>query len=955
MERFLFRCAEYIYEKHPQNLHDVCLVFPNRRAGAFFNSYLQKQLLQPVIGPEVTTVNELIAHYSSLRQGDKLQMISDLYTIFRKYTQTSENFDDFYFWGEVLLADFNDVDRYLVNAKDLYSNLANLKEIELLFDYLTPEQKEAISRFWGTIATGGKKSQQEKFLSIWKNLYAVYDEFRKQLKNKGMAYSGMIYRDVAGRFRENPPGLKFSKYYIIGLNALNTCEKVFFEVLKQKQKAVFLWDYDWFYLEDEHNHAGRFIRENLRHFPPPDDFQLNDSGFAKDKNIKLAAVSSRYGQAQAIPQFLNEISSDVVEEFDNTAVVLADESLLYPALGAIPREFGTINVTMGYPVKNSVVYGFMLLLINLLKNRRTNGDGRAVAYHRYVTDVLNHQMISQLEPELTRQFMEQLRKNNLIAVPLGLVNFTELHRIIFSLPENVKDYSRYFLIVLGGFYDLVKKAEPGNQLLAELIYSLYQSVEKLENMISGVQKEQGTEISEAVYFRLFNQYIGQVSVAFEGEPLRGMQVMGILETRCLDFKNLVILGLNENNWPRASTAPSFIPYNLRKGFGLPGIDEQDAMYAYYFYRLVQRAKNITATYSTVKEGISTGELSRYGYQLRYDSGLKVENLTLDFRFSNEPLPLVSVSGSVENLALLLERNSAKNPLSPSAINTWLQCRLRFYFRYILKLPEPDEVKDEIDSPVFGSIFHEVIENLYKPFEGKTVNKSDLEIIRKDKVLIENEIRKAIGKYYLKQPDSDRKPVQLEGKTILFFENIKTFLERLIEIDMQLVPFQLIALEEKYSAPLIILINGIEHTVYTGGKIDRIDKVNGVFRIIDYKTGNVDSFSFNEVKELFERDKEPSKKEILQALIYCYIYNGNLNDDAEMQPAIYSLRKLFDDNFSPEIKRNKSSFVYRDVESEFIENLQLLVSEIFSPDNHFNQTLNEKNCRYCSFSKICRKY
>ncbi|MBW6533474.1 MAG: PD-(D/E)XK nuclease family protein [Mariniphaga sp.] len=955
MERFLSRCAKYIFEKHTNELHEICLVFPNRRAGVFFNAYLQKQLSAPVIGPKIITVNELISGYSRLHQGEKLQLISILYDIFQKHTQTSESFDDFYFWGEVLLADFNDIDNYLVNAKDLFTNLSDLKEIEGLFDYMTPEQKAVIERFWGSLAGTGQKSHHEKFISIWQNLYPVYAELKEVLQEKEMAYGGMISRAVIEKFRNEELQFEFKKNYIIGLNALNNCEKAFFNLMKQQQKIEFLWDYDSFYIDDKINEAGRFIRENLKQFPPPEDFTLDTLQFSEKKNIKLVAVSSNYGQAQEIPRFFEEIKSGFEKEFDNTAVVLADESLLYPALGAIPSDVGKVNITMGYPVKNSVVYGFLLLLVNLLKNRRKNNEGRFLIYHRYLTDILNHQLLGNIEPEKATEFLIKLKDKNQITVPLDEVNFSQFHRLIFSTPENVKDFSPWFLEILNWFYEIVRENDTENKLLQELIYSIYQAIEKLNSVISDVVLNQRREISDAVFFRLFGQYLGQVAVAFEGEPLSGMQVMGILETRCLDFENLIILGLNENKWPRTFTAPSFIPFSLRKGFGLPGIDEQDAMYAYYFYRLTQRAKNVTATYSTLKEGIGTGELSRYGFQLLYDSGLDVRKSTLDFKFSNEPVLPVEILGSPEKSATLLNRISNEKPLSPTAINTWLQCSLRFYFRYILKLPEPDEMKDEIDSPVFGSIFHEVVENLYKPFEGKMVNKVDLEKISKNKVLIENEIRKAIGKHYFRQKDPTTKTVKLEGKTILIYENTKTFIQRVLEIDMQQTPFKLVSLEGDYQASLEISLNGKQISVRIGGKIDRVDMVNDTLRILDYKTGNVDSFSFKELDELFEKDKEKPKKEILQALIYCLIYRKNTCETTDLQPGIYSLRKLFDENFSPEIKRNFQTFSFQEIEEEFTAQLQILMAEMLSESGRFYQTPHEKFCQYCPYNRICQKY
>ncbi len=483
MERFLSQCAKYIYKKHPENLQDICLVFPNRRAGAFFNSYLQKTIQKPVIAPLNITVNELISGFSGLQQGEKLQLISELYEVFRKHTQTKESFDDFYFWGEVLLSDFNDVDRYLVNAKDLFTNIADLKELETLFDYLTEEQRKALARFWGSVAVLEKKENQQKFLQIWQKLYPVYIDFKIRLEKKGMAYGGMIYRSVIETMEKNEIDFQLSHYYIIGLNALNTCEIKFFKRLQQIEKATFLWDFDEFYVEDFNHEAGRFMRENLKQFGPPDDFKMNTNKFVEEKSAKIIAVASNYGQAQEIPRFLKQTHTNFKAEFDSTAIVLADESLLFPALGAIPEIFETVNVTMGYPVKNSVVYGFLVLLFNLLKNRKKNSDGQTVVYHRFVTDILNHQLLGNVEPDKAIQFLSDIKTHNRISIPVNDIDFSPLHKLIFSFPEKVEAYGAYFLEILASFYELVNDADEKNQMLPELIYSIYQAVEKLESVV----------------------------------------------------------------------------------------------------------------------------------------------------------------------------------------------------------------------------------------------------------------------------------------------------------------------------------------------------------------------------------------------------------------------------------------------------------------------------------------
>jgi CRISPR/Cas system-associated exonuclease Cas4 (RecB family) len=953
MERFLAQAAKYIYKTHAHELKDLCLVFPNRRSGAFFTQYLQDEINTSVVGPKTTTVSELISSYSELNKGEKLQLISLLYDVFCKHTKTTETFDEFYFWGEILLADFNDVDRYLVNAKDLFTNISDLKEIESIFDYLTPEQKKALEQFWGSMAVADKKGFQEKYTSIWDKLYPVYVDFKGELQTNKLAFPGMVDRSVVENLGSGDYVFSSKKYYIIGLNALNACEKKFFVFLQQKGKVEFLWDYDKAYLEDTKNEAGYFLRDNLKLFPPPEDFELNTALFEMRKKIKMVAVSSVYGQSQQIPLFLEECKNDYKKEFDNTAVVLADETLLFSSLGAIPESIETVNVTMGYSVRNSVVYGFLMLLIALLKNKRRTDSG-FVAYHRYVSDILNHQLLGSTATEKSKAFVADLKQKNRITVELNEIDFSPLHKLLFTLPQKTEEYSTYFLEVLGMFYQQLKNSEANNTMLLELIYSIYQAVEKLGIVVGDVLKTQKREISEAVYFRLFSQYLGQVSVAFEGEPLSGLQVMGILETRCLDFENLIILGLNESKWPRKFTAPSFIPFNLRKGFGLPGIDEQDAMYGYYFYRLIQRAKNVTATYSVVKEGIGTGELSRYGYQLHYDSVHKPEMINLDFGFTNDPVRPIQIKSSKDIVRRLLENNSEKHPLSPSAINTYLHCTLKFYFRYVVSLPEPDEVKEEIDGVVFGNIFHDTLEELYKPFVGKVVEKVHLEAILKDRVWLENEITKQIAIHYLKKKPPIKGKVKLQGKTLLIFENAITYLKQLLRVDLQIAPFTIVSLEEHYKRWIQLDINGEEAEICIGGKIDRVDQINGEVRVLDYKTGNVKGLGFNKIEDLFDKEIKDPKKEILQALIYSWGLSENIKNDA-IQPAIYSLRDLFKENFSPNITFNKNDVLFDKVKDDFESNLKLLVAEIYSEQNSFSQTEHVDKCKYCPYRGICRRF
>ncbi len=953
MERFLAGCAKYITQKHAHHLHEICLVFPNRRAGVFFSSYLQNEIDKPVIAPAITTIGELFAGYSNYFQAEKLQLISLLFDEFRKQTQTTETFDQFYFWGEILLADFNDIDRYFVDARDLFTNIADLKEIDHVFDYLTDEQKAALEQFWGSMAVAGRKDFQQKHLLVWSKLFAVYAGFKSVLKESNLAFAGMADRQVIEELEAGKLEFGFEKYYFIGLNALNECEKRLFSYLIKEEKAAFLWDSDRFYTNEKTNEAGRFMRENLLRFPSPTDFVMADNHFSEPKKIKLVAVSSNYGQAQQVPLFLKEINQSEPARFDETAVVLADETLLFPALGAVPPEVETVNITMGYPVKNSMIHGLLMLLVQLMKNRRVDASGNITAYYRYVTDILNHQLLAVVEPEKSRLFISEIQSRNKISITLTDIQISPLHGKIFTLPIKTADYCGYFLGVLSEIFKLHIAEEDNDSIVQEIIFSVYSAIEKLDALIKKVVTEQQREISDTVFFRLLTQYLNSETVSFEGEPLAGLQFMGILETRCLDFKNLVILGLNENKWPRTSTAPSFIPANIRKGFGLPGIDEQDAMYAYYFYRLIQRAENITATYNVVKDGIGTGELSRYGYQLLFDSPHQPEKLNLGFSFASNPVQPVLVKATPEIARQLLEYNQSGKALSPSAINTYLQCSLRFYFRYIAQLPEPEEVKEEIDGAIFGTIFHETLEELYQPFVGKTITRADIDKILENKLVTDNLLLRKIRKIYLKQPEIEGKFIP-EGKTVLFFENMKTYLQQLLKTDAKYAPFEIVSLEKSCQTKLEVTIDGNPQQILMGGTIDRVDRVNGSLRILDYKTGNVSALSFKSIAELFASEKKDPKKEILQALVYALILSDETGEQ-EVKPVIYSFRKLFDENFNPNIRFEKTDFSLTEIKQELVEHLKNLLAEIFSENNIFQQTQFPEHCKYCAYSKICMRY
>lgn len=953
MQRFLEAFAGYLHQKYGHELSGICIVLPNRRSGVFLKAYLQKLLDKPVIGPRITTINELIQSLSDLQPADKLLLISVLYDIFRKQTGTAETFDEFFFWGETLLADFDDLDKYRVNAGDLFRNVAELKEVDRHFDYLTDTQKSVLRHFWGSLRDWENHSQERDFVSFWNNLLPVYETFRRILLEKGMGYSGMIYREVTDLMDEKGKLLTGDRYFFAGLNALNACEMRLMDWCREQGKADFFWDYDDYYLNNPSNDAGRFLRWNLGRYPAPDDFQPEFTRFSRPKKVEIVSVNSNFGQSQVIPEFIREVQGGMAGRFDQTAIVLADESLLFPVMGAIPESVGTVNVTMGYPVKNSPVSGFLNLLSLLIRNSAQKDRGKRGLYYRLVSDILNHQLLAGIEREKVKEAQRRFIAENRLYIDPEELAFSPLHRRIFTLPGSTGNFPDYFKGILEQLYTCFA-GDPDHLIIRELIYHLYFAMGKLETLLKDEWIPEGISISANIFFRLMNQYIGKLSVPFEGEPLSGLQVMGILETRCLDFDNIIIIGLNEDIWPRSSSGTTLIPYNLRKAFGLPGIDDQDAMYSYHFYRLVQRADRVSATWSSVREGMTGGEMSRYAFQLKHLSPHAVVNRSLDFPLVNmHPLP-VNIQSGTEISRHLLERNADGRLLSPSAINTWLTCRLKFYFRYVLGIEEPEEVLEEIDRRSFGNIFHKAVENLYEPFVGQVVDKEVLRHIKKDSKKIDQAIRSAFATEFYKADNAAG--FELEGKALLIHSTIRTYIHNLLDKDIATAPFVLHSLENSYRTSITVSVDGQEHDIRIGGKIDRLDEVDGSVRVIDYKTGNLSGsdLACNQLEELFDPEARNLKKEIIQALVYSYILKQDYFRDKPVTATVYAILKLNDGTFHPEVRAGKQVMEIGNHIEQWEELLKQVLSDIFSAKSSFSQTPHADRCVYCPYNEICRR-
>ena len=951
-EYFLKQIAKSLHDIHGQHVVDLTMVFPNRRAALFFTEYLNRIVNEPTFSPEIVTIQELFANLTPLRVEDPLQLNFRLFRIYMELSGSKESFDEFFSWGEMLLHDFDQVDKYLVDAELLFTNITDLKEIDEHFNDWNEERKEEISHFWKSLTNSEQKADQKEFARLWQVLYPVYRKLKEELYACKIAYEGMLFRDVVeGSDLMLSTYLSDRKFVVAGFNALNGCEKKLFQALQKGKNVEFYWDYDQYYLADLHQEAGLFMRDNLEKFPQTDP-PYETNCFLKKKNLKIIHAPSQVGQAQVAA---NEVKL-LVNDFDDTAVVLCDEELLLPVLSALPKELEAVNVTMGLPLSQTPMFSLFSLLIALQKKAKMDGDSQ-VFHYKSIIELLNNQLIQSIYPIESKFIIDDIIRRNLLYVPKSELVTTELFTKIFVIKESVSALPGYFLTILYDLFLFWEKSGHENSAnnYQEYIYQVYLSINKLNNSLFVAGSElMGREdfLSHDTFFKILLQYLGAMTITFEGEPLAGLQIMGILETRTLDFKNIVLLSVNEGIMPRANVSGSFIPYHLRRGVGLPTIEEQNAMYAYYFYRLLQRAESVTFVYNSGSNGLKTGEKSRFLYQLLMESPFEITESGVENTI--DPLPTFPISIEkkgkvVEVLNGFLE--SGKR-MSPTALDQYIQCPLSYYFKYIVGFQEDDEVSEEVDARIFGKLFHTVMENIYRPFLNQIIQERTLDSLLNDAERLDKLLVDAFALHFFKTGNTIG-PSKITGRNRLVYEVIKKMAIQTLSYDRKRVPFKIEGIEQEVSA-MIPVFQGSK-SVRIGGIIDRIDSLSGDIEIIDYKTGTT-LHDFYSLSELFDKESKKRNKAAFQTLVYGCIWDKMHPETGALYPSIYALKKIFQqENHRILIKENGNREVkYHDVKEEFEPFLISLLEEIFNPTIPFYQTTVEDHCLYCPFNTICGK-
>lgn len=955
MTPFLQQVVSLLYQRYGTAISRMAFVFSNQRSGLFFRKYLSQVAGKPIFAPAILTINELFLQMSDKQPADRIQMLFLLYRIYVRHSGSDESFDDFIYWGEMLLNDFDDIDKYLVDARRLFSNIVDLRIIEKDFSYLQSYQIEAIRSFWSSFQPKGEDNNQRSFLEIWKLLYPVYEEFRHTLAEEKKGYEGMIAREVVERIRRDDMcGLPYEQVVFIGLNAISAVEKELFVQLQQRGIADFYWDYASDKVTDPDNKASFFVKEHSVMFPskyklPEEDLNVPD--------IELIGIPSRIGQAKQVYTLLKDMLDGRTEmdpeEALRTAIVLPDEQLLLPLLNSVPEEIRQINITLGYPLVNTPVAAFMEAVLALQRTIRMI-DGQLFFYYRDVLSVLNHPYILSFCQEKAQALIEEITENNKIYVSASELSQTLLLSCIFTSLNDGNTVSDYLIValqelnrVITAFYADKKEDEPVSmdELEQEFIYHYFTIVNRVRDMIT----EAGIDMSVETYFRLLKRMTDTITIPFRGEPLSGLQIMGVLETRVLDFDRLIILSVNEGIFPAKKVANSFIPYNLRRGFGLPTYEHQDSVWAYHFYRLIARAQKVTLLYDTRTDGLQTGEVSRFVYQLKYHYKLPVKEqlLVYDIASAKSPSLQIDKDGVVmEKLSSFLTGGSGA--LSASSINTYLDCPLKFYFSSVEELRE-EEVNENIESSLFGSILHRVLEIVYNSFYGAYVTADLLKLAAKESTLT-RAIQCAFAELFFHEKDV--RP--LSGQTFLTGEMIRKYVLKVLERDRKQTPFRYIQSEKKLRYPFR-LSNGKD--VQLKGFIDRLDEINKVVRVVDYKTGMKKSLELKSFDSLFDKTDEKRPQAIMQVFMYAWMYRQAGLELMPVQPVIYYMRDLFSDDFDSAIylgKEKKRIDDFAVCHSEFEENLRKCLDEIFDPSIPFSQTKNTKNCNYCLYNGICGK-
>lgn len=952
MHSFLRNTAKQILEKH-QDLQQLSIILPNRRAGLFFTQHLGALISEPTWMPEVKTIEDIFYQYAGQRPADELTLIFELYRVYRDIHPNPEDFDRFFFWGEMILKDFNDLDQFLADAKRLYHQLAEFKEFESDQSFLTESQVELIQQFWNSFVRQDRM-HQEKFLKFWEMLHPLYQAFQASLNVSGLAYSGKLYRQVVESLDQLEKPEKHTVF--IGFNAFTGTEEKLIKHFISKFGAEIYWDLDAYYLTDKNQEAGLFFREYQRDkvfgptFPEVIPAQIQ----TRKAKIHTYATPLKTNQANLVGTILEKTRGE--EKWGETVVILPDEQMLFPILHSLPDQIDKVNVTMGYPVKNAPVYAFLEAVLEMQRFIKVE-EGKVLFYHQPVKNLLSSIYLKSANPGFCKDLLAEIQEKNQIHITQeSLQRGGEFFALIFQKLESEQLFG-YLSTLMESLAERLKE-EP---LQRSYLYQCFKQLTRLREVFD---KQESLTVNREFFIRLFRQVFREVKLPFEGEPLQGLQVMGVLETRNLDFRRVIICNMNEASFPPAAGLNSMIPFNIRRAFQLPVQEQNDAIYAYTFYRLLHSAEEVHMIYTTASDQGKAGEKSRYIQQMMVEMGLEMEEEVIFVPIDQKSPGEITIQKTPEVMGLMdryLVRpdGTSQTAFSPSALSVYLDCRLKFYLQYLAGLQEKQEVSEEIDAGVFGNLAHYSLENLYLGFmerkKRQVLEPGDFKHLKEKWVF--PAIEKAIRDYYHLEEAAETK---LNGQMAIARDVLQKYIRQILEIDEASAPFRLVSLEKekRYEANLSIETMSGPKEIALRGIIDRVDELNGVIRLIDYKSGG-DKKEFPDIPSLFDRESTKRNKAAMQTLFYGLIYQASHPENTAMlKPAIFNLREIFSEDFNPYLqlreprKQGKELNDYREYKEEYEAELKGLLEEMYDPETPFSQTEDLKKCEYCPYKEIC---
>ena len=971
---FLEYVAEDIISKYGTDLSRIAVVFPNKRAALFLNEHLARLAGQPVWSPAYITISDLFRQHTDLKTADPIKLICDIHKSFTKCTGIDETLDHFYGWGQLLLADFDDIDKNMADADSIFCNLKDIHELDDI-SYLDNEQKEMLARFFANFSDDIDSELKKRFLSLWSHFGDIYHDYNRRLTEQGIGYEGAIYRKVAS---EQTLHLKYDKYLFVGFNLLQKVERLLFSRLMKEGKAKFYWDFDEYYMPSLSPlpsggalvggygipaiptqptcsvgalPGGALVSSaptnlttspsqhlNLADFPNELDNTDPDiyANMRRPKHIRFISSPTENAQARFAANWLLE--NHRYRAGRKTAVVMCDESILLPLMHSLPPEADKVNITSGFPLAMTPVASLVMLLFDLYTlGLRKKGTA--------------------LNPHYLKKLMAHPYARHLQEMHLKGVHLSQVHQEKEMHQEGIAALLHHIATLIKQV-GIATKPE-GDPLTQESVFRMYTILNRLATLAdSGDLLVDNTTLR-----RLVSQLVSTSSIPFHGEPVVGVQIMGVLETRNIDFDHLLLLSCNEGNMPKGINDSSFIPYTIRKAHHLTTIDNKVALYSYYFHRLLQRARDITIAYNNSTDNGHTGEMSRFMLQLLVESGQKIGHYTLTAK--NHPTPLMPKP--IQKDEATLSKLQQISRLFPSALNTYIRCPLAFYYQYIAHIQEPHPDPETIDNRLFGNIFHRAAYLIYKDITDRSplIEKTHIQAYLSNRTLLANVVDRAF---------EEEECTPNNGLQIINREVIIQYITKLLKIDQQLCPFSILAMEEEakvytqlsFTTPPShhLTTPPSHHLITIGGIIDRLDiltdKQTGKprIRVVDYKTGNQPSSPIKNIDEIFDPNNIRSKHSnyYLQAILYSLIVSRSTEWNPAghpVSPALLFIKQAATNAYDPTLLIDKHPIsdvtVY---EEEFLTKLKHTLADIYSPDTPFTPTDDRKKCELCPYRMLC---